>query len=36
MPQGGSEAIASAGLGGAGQNRDGELLDRAAMEAGTD
>jgi argininosuccinate synthase len=36
MPQGGAEAIASAGLGGAGQSRDGELLDRAAMEAGTD
>jgi argininosuccinate synthase len=36
MPQGGAEAIASAGLGGAGQNRDDELLDRAAMEAGTD
>jgi argininosuccinate synthase len=36
MPQGGAEAIASAGLGGAGQSRDDELLDRAAMEAGTD
>jgi argininosuccinate synthase len=36
MPLGGAEAIASAGLGGAGQSRDGELLDRAAMESGTD
>jgi argininosuccinate synthase len=36
MPQGGAQAIASAGLGGAGQSRDAELLDRAAMEAGTD
>jgi argininosuccinate synthase len=36
MPLGGAEAIASAGRGGAGQSRDGELLDRAAMEAGTD
>ena len=31
MPQGGAEAIASAG-----QASDGELLDRAAMESGTD
>ena len=36
MPEGGAEAIASAGLGGAGQSRDAELLDRAAMESGTD
>jgi argininosuccinate synthase len=36
MPEGGAEAIASAGLGGAGRSRDGELLDRAAMESGTD
>jgi argininosuccinate synthase len=31
MPEGGAEAIASAG-----QASDGELLDRAAMESGTD
>jgi argininosuccinate synthase len=36
MPEGGAEAIASAGLGGAGRSRDAELLDRAAMESGTD
>ena len=36
MPQGGAEAIASAGLGGTGQSREDEFLDRAAMEAGTD
>jgi argininosuccinate synthase len=36
MPQGGAETIASAGLGAVGQSRDAELLDRAAMEAGTD
>jgi argininosuccinate synthase len=36
LPLGGAQAIASAGLDGAARSRDGELLDRAAMESGTD